>query len=158
MARNTAKRASAPDDDVVTGISVDVEDVAAPDEDVEQAAAGAGDTVFVFANLPSAQSFRLPGGGHLTVAGMPVSRLKGLDGRNLAGGRYGVTEVPAAVWAEVKKTYGAMRIFQSGLVFDAPTLERGKAMARERGGLRHGCEPVDPLSDRRTKTKPKTDD
>ena len=158
MARNTAKQVSDVNDDAVTGNSMDAENAAPSGENVEQAASGAGDTVFVFANLPSAQSFRLPDGEHLTVAGMPVSRLKGLDGRNLAGGRYGVTEVPADAWAEVKKTYGAMRIFQSGLVFDAPTLERGKAMARERGGLRHGCEQVDPISDRRTKTRPKTDD
>jgi hypothetical protein len=50
-----------------------------------------------------------------------------------------------------------MKIFQNGLVFAAPSLERGKAMARERGGLRHGYEPVDPDS-ARAKTTPKTEE
>ena len=68
-----------------------------------------------------------------------------------------MTKVPAEQWAQVKKIYGEMKIFRNGLVFDAATLERGKAMARERGGLRHGYEPVDPNSTR-VKTQPKTEE
>lgn len=124
----------------------------------ESGAQGAGNNVvYVFANLQSGQSFKLPDGSTVTISGVPVSRLKGVDGQSFAGGKYGVTKVPAEQWAQVVKIYGKMKIFQNGLVFDAPTMERGKAMARERGGLRHGYEPVDPNSDR-AKTKPKTEE
>jgi hypothetical protein len=117
------------------------------------------DVVHVFANLQSGQSFRLPAsaacpdGSSLTVSGLPVSRLKGLDGSSFAGGKYGLTKVPADQWAQILKIYGKMNIFRNGLVFAASSLERGKAMARERGGLRHGFEPVDPDSGR-AKTRP----
>jgi hypothetical protein len=124
----------------------------------ESGAASAGsDVVYVFANLQSGQSFKLPDGSTVTISGVPVSRLKGVDGQSFAGGKYGVTKVPAVQWAQIVKIYGKMKIFQNGLVFDAPTMERGKAMARERGGLRHGYEPVDPNSDR-AKTTPKTEE
>ncbi len=131
--------------------------------DAAAAATATGDLVYVFANLQSGQSFRLPpgpacpNGADVAINGLPVSRLRGLDGRPLEGGRHGVTTVPAAQWAEVLRLYGKMQIFRNGLVFDAPSLERGKAMARERGGLRHGYEPVNPLSGR-VKTKPKSED
>lgn len=111
--------------------------------------------VYVFANLHSGQSFTLPDGSIVTINGLPVSSLKGVDGQNFAGGKYGVTKVPAEQWEQVLRIYGKMRFFQSGLVFAAETLERGKAMARERGGLRHGYEPVDP---NKAKTTPKTED
>jgi hypothetical protein len=116
--------------------------------------------VYVFATLPGGQTFKLPeatASGSVTIEGLPVSRLKGAGGQIFAGGKYGLTRVPAEQWAEVMKIYGRMKMFTNGLVFAAPSLERGQAMARERGGLRHGFEPVDPASDR-TKTKPKTED
>jgi hypothetical protein len=122
-----------------------------------KAAEPVSDVVYVFANLQSGQSFPLPGGVVVTIAGMPVSRLKSLEGKSFPGGKFGVTRVPATQWKQVLKTYGKMRIFQNGLVFDAPNMERGKAMARERGALRHGYEPVNPHSSQ-TKTSPRTED
>jgi len=119
------------------------------------ASAEGGDVVYVFANLPSGQNFKLPDGQVVTIDGMPVSNLLGVDGKPFFGGKYGVTVVDAGKWAVVKKIYGKMRMFQSGLVFDAPTEKAGLAMARERGGLRHGYEPIDPLT---TKTKPNKED
>jgi hypothetical protein len=107
-----------------------------------------GDVVYVLANLETGQSFRLSGGRTVTIEGMPVSNLKKPDGGFFPGGKYGVTKVDAAAWAEIVKTYGKMKMFVNKLVFAAPTLERGKAMARELGGLRHGLEPVDPNSSR----------
>lgn len=116
------------------------------------------DVVYVFANLESGQSFKLPGGQIVTIEGMPVSRLKKPDGGFFSGGKYGVTTVDAAAWAEVVRVYGKMKMFTNKLVFAAPSLDRGKAMARELGGLRHGLEPVDPENDKRLKSRPKTDD
>ena len=126
-------------------------------ENATTAAATGSEVVSVFANLQTGQSFKLPDGSTVTISGVPVSNLKGIDGQNFAGGKYGVTKVPADQWAQIVKTYGGMKFFQSGLVFAAETMERGKAMARERGGLRHGYEPVDPNSDR-AKTTPKTEE
>lgn len=111
-----------------------------------------GNVVYVFANLPNGQSFNL-GKKTVTINGLTVDRLRTPDG-SFAGGKYGVTVVAADDWFEVMRRYGKMRMFQSGLVFDAPTLERGEAMARERGGLRHGWEPADP---EKALSRPKTD-
>ena len=113
--------------------------------------------VYVFANLKQAISFRLAKDEVVTIKGLPVSSLKKPDGGFFAGGKYGVTVIPARQWARIMELYGNMAIFLNGLVFAAVTLERGKAMARERGGLRYGYEPVDPES-KRAKTFPKTED
>ncbi|MDR2075637.1 MAG: hypothetical protein LBP61_01700 [Desulfovibrio sp.] len=126
---------------------------AAAEEDL---AAVPGD-VYVFANLKQDQSFRLSDGEVVTIRGFTVSGLRKPGGGFFAGGKYGVTPVPEDKWREVMRVYGKMKIFLNGLVFDAPSLERGQAMARERGGLRHGYEPVDPES-QRTKTSPKAED
>ena len=101
-------------------------------------------TVFVFANLPHGQAFDLPHGRQVILAGWPVSELLGPHGERLPGGEFGVTEVPADHWEEVTRLYGEMAVLKSGLIFAAPSLEDGQAMARERVALRHGLEPVDP--------------
>ena len=110
--------------------------------------------VYVFANLPNAQSFKLGSGDTVTIQGMSVSNLKKPGGGFFTGGKYGVTPVDRNAWAEVVKVYGKMKMFQNKLVFAADTIEEGKARARELGGLRHGYEPVDPNSDR-VKSTPK---
>lgn len=101
-------------------------------------------TVFVYANLPHGQSFRLPGDTTVTLKGYPVSKLRDENGHALPTGKYGITEVPADQWAAVTKVYGELTVMQSGLIFVAPTREAGDAMAAERQGLRHGLEPADP--------------
>lgn len=116
-----------------------------------------GDVAYVFANLQTGQKFTLPDGTVVTIDGVSVSNLKKPGGEFFAGGKYGVTPIPADQWKELVRVYGKMKIFQNGLVFAASSMERGKAMARERGGLRHGYEPVDPESNR-AKTRPKKDE
>ncbi len=111
-------------------------------------------TVFVFVNLPHGQIFDLPQGRHVALAGWPVSQLLGPHGEHLPGGRYGLTEVPVDHWNEVLRLYGEMAVLKSGLIFAAPSRKEGEAMARERGGLRHGLEPVDPET---LITRPDTD-
>lgn len=108
-------------------------------------------TVFVFANLPHGQSFALPDGREIILAGYPISQLVGPDGNVLPGGQYGVTEVRAGDWKEIKKLYGSMVVMRSGAIFDAPSREEGQVMAEERAEVRHGLEPVDPET---TATKP----
>lgn len=106
--------------------------------------------VYVYANLPHGQSFGLSG-KTVTLAGYPISHLLGPDGAFAPGGKYGVTEVDAEDWEEIKRLFGRMKIFASGLVFAAPSREAGDRMAAERGQLRHGLEPVDPD---KTETQP----
>ena len=116
-----------------------------------------GNNVYVFANLPTDQSFKLGNGQIVTINGLSVSSLRRPDGGFYRGGKYGVTPINRDAWAEVVKVYGNMRMFKSGIVFAADTLERGQAMARERGDLRHGYEPVDPDGPK-VKSKPHTKD
>lgn len=113
----------------------------------------AQDTVFVYANLPAGQSFRLRGGVTVTLQGYPVSKLRDENGDLLPAGQYGITEVSAEQWAEVKKTYGDLTVMQSGLIFAANSREDGDAEAKARQGLRHGLEPVDPAGEE-TATNP----
>lgn len=122
-----------------------------------EAKTSSGSVVYVFANLQNGQRFRLPNGDEVRLEGFPVSGLKDSRGNAFAGGKYGVTEVSRDAWVEVTRIYGKMQMFQSGLVFAADSLENGKAMARERGGLRHGYEPVDPAGER-AKSNPKSED
>ena len=80
---------------------------------------GVPDAVYVFANLQSGQSFKLPAsaacpdGVTVTINGLPVSRLKGIDGQSLTGGKYGVTKVPAEQWKQITQIYGKMKMFQN---------------------------------------------
>lgn len=122
--------------------------------ELDDEALAADNVLYVFANLPTGQSFKLGDGSVVTVEGMSVSRLKKPGGGFFSGGKYGITPVPRDAWGEVERIYGQMRMFQNKLVFAADTLEAGKARARELGGLRHGYEPVDPNSDR-VKSTPK---
>lgn len=126
------------------------------DNAVVEAESPGGNIVFVFANLPTGQKFKLPDGSDVEISGVPVSRLKRPEGGFFPGGKYGVTTVDAATWALVEKIYGASRMFKNKLIFAAASLEKGKDMVRELSGLRHGFEPVDPESSR-AKTKPKND-
>lgn len=120
----------------------------------ETGASGGRDSLFIFANLPHGQSFSLPNGREVTLAGHPVSLLLGANGEALPGGEFGVTQVPAADWREVLRLYGDLAVLKSGLIFSAPSRKEGQAMARERKALRHGLEPVNPEN---TVTRPDTE-
>lgn len=113
--------------------------------------ANSQNTVFVYANLPNGQSFRLPNGKSVTLKGYPISKLLDENGTALPAGQYGVTEVEADAWAAVKKIYDTLTVMQSGVIFAAADRETGDQMAAERSGLRHGLEPIDPAT---TATKP----
>ncbi|MEG2172369.1 MAG: hypothetical protein RRY29_03815 [Desulfovibrionaceae bacterium] len=115
------------------------------------AAKKSSETVFVYANLPNGQSFRISAGRTVTLEGYPVSKLVDDMGNALPAGQYGITELPAEDWQQVEKLYGQLTVMQSGIIFTAQSREQGDAMAAERCGLRHGVEPIDPAT---TATKP----
>lgn len=118
-----------------------------------KAAKNAPGMIHVFANLPTGQIFQLPKGDgtyrKIEIAGYSVSDLK----RNRERcGQFGITPVKEDDWKEIVRIYGKMSMFKSGLVFAAPSVDDGLAMARERGDLRHGYEQLDPVTDPRIKT------
>ena len=116
-----------------------------------EAAAG---KVYVFANLPTGQRFKLKSGREVEISGLPVSRLIKPGGGSFSGGKYAVTAMDADDWKEVVRTYGKMSMFKNRIIFAAGTPEEGQALARGLGGLRSGFEPVDP---EKAKTQPKSD-
>lgn len=107
--------------------------------------------VFVYANLPAGQTFRLKNGQEVTIAGYPVSKLTDEAGNSLPAGQYGVTKLPAEVWSEIERVYGELTVMKSGLIFASTTPMDGEAIAEERKDLRHGLEPIDTNS---TATEP----
>ena len=100
--------------------------------------------VFVYANLPHGQQFGLPDGRRVIIQGYPVSKLVDADGNAIACGKFGKTQVDKQDWEYIKRVYGEMAIFKSGVVFDAATEKNGDARANEYSKLRHGYEPLDP--------------
>lgn len=99
--------------------------------------------VYVYTNLCNGQRFKIKD-KDIEIKGYTVDRLRLPNGAFIPGGQYEVTLVNKSDWDEVMRIYGKMEIFQSGLVFSAPSREIGDAMAKEREALRHGKEPLDP--------------
>ena len=100
--------------------------------------------VFVYANLPHGQQFDLPDGRRVVINGFQVSKLIDMDGKAIPCGKFGKTKVDAQDWEYIRRIYGEMTIFKSGLVFDATNENDGDARAKEYNELRHGYEPLDP--------------
>lgn len=103
-------------------------------------------TVTVRCCLPQDLVFTLPDGRTMTIKGSPVSKLVGLDGTYLRGGKYGETRgVPRADWEWVQNAYGESRYFrtQPPLLFAEDDPASAEARAAEQVEARHGREQVD---------------
>lgn len=103
-------------------------------------------TVVVRCCLPQDLVFDLPGGRRLTFRGAPVSRLVGMDGNYLRGGKYGETrDVPREDWEWVKKTYAGARFFLADppLLFAEDSAASAEDRAADQAEARHGREQVD---------------
>lgn len=96
----------------------------------------------VFCNLPHGIEFKMPQDKKIFIIGIPVSRLVGLDGEKLSGGKYGVTEMPKEDWDYISKTYKDMEIFKNNLIFAESTEKKGLDKAKEMNETRHGFEQV----------------
>lgn len=110
-------------------------------------------TVVVCFNSFHDRIFRLNDGRKITLHGVKVSSLVGVDGRPL-GSQYGRTVLPVEDWEALKQQYGRLRIFERGLVFE----ERDEASATDavadRADLRNGLEPVDVENDPAVQSTP----
>jgi hypothetical protein len=110
----------------------------------------AGNEVMVALNYPQGIKFALPGGRKVVINGN-AAHLRNREKGILPVGAFGLTNVPADDWEYIKKFYGGMEIFKSGLIFAQTSAAKAKDEAAEKESLRHGREPVDP---ERTNTEP----
>jgi hypothetical protein len=99
--------------------------------------------VYVALNHPQGILFSLPDKRAVLIEGN-ATHLRGLEKGVLPVGGYGLTEVAADDWDYIKKTYGQMRIFQTGLIFAQNRRDLAMDQAGEMKAMRHGREPVDP--------------
>lgn len=106
--------------------------------------------VCIGANLPHGQTFVLPGGKRVSLNGN-AEDLRGLERGILREGVYGLTTVDADDWEEVKKLFGSMVMFRSGLILETDSKADTEKEASKNTKTRHGLEAVDP---EKTGTKP----
>ena len=101
-----------------------------------------GATVTVALCHPHGIKFVLRDGAHRVFVNGNASNLIGQNKGVLPSGGFGLTEIKAEEWEEIKRVYGRMRIFKNGLIFAHEKPVNARAEADEKAGLRHGREPV----------------
>jgi len=111
-----------------------------------------GNTVAVMCCHPQGIQFALKDGRRVVVKGN-AAPLRGKEKGVLPNGGFGgvVTLIPSGDWDQIKAIYGNMDIFKNGLIFGTKDRVRAMDEAEEKKDLRHGREPVDPLT---TATEP----
>lgn len=110
-------------------------------------------TVVVGFNSFHDRIFRLNNGRKITLHGVKVSSLVGVDGRPL-GSQYGRTVLSVEDWEALKQQYGRLRIFGRGLVFEERDEASAADAAADRADLRNGLEQVDVNADTSVKSTP----
>lgn len=116
----------------------------------ENATQVSGAPVTVALNRAMGIQFTMPDGRTVVIEGN-AAKLRGLEKGILPVGAYGLTQIAAADWEYIKKTYGQMDVIKNGLMFAAERKADAVDMADERAELRHGLEPVDVAADTATK-------
>lgn len=128
----------------MTELEVQSGDVVGADDEL---LAEKNDTVCICCNLAHSVKFDIPEGNGrkhtVTINGNSVN-LRGQDRGVLPVGAYGITaNVPESDWEYIKSAHRDFPAIKKGLIF-ATKPSRARAEAKERKGLRHGLEPVDP--------------
>ena len=124
---------------------------AQPAPQTVQPSAGAGRTVVVALNRVQGIDYPMPDGRVVSIAGSNAG-LRGQMTGILPIGEFGLTEIAESDWLYIAKTWGEWKLFKNGLIFAQTKAEDAKAEAKEKAGLRHGFEPIDP--ERGAKTEP----
>jgi hypothetical protein len=101
--------------------------------------------VFIALCHPTGIKFSLPGGKTVLIKGN-AHHLRGREKGILPVGGFGLTSVDKADWEEIKRVYGRMEIFKSGLIFAQDSRAKATDESGEKAELRHGREPVDPAT------------
>lgn len=108
---------------------------------VARSTAAASDNVIVGLCKPTGHIFDLPGGREVELNGYGA-KIKGIEFAPLPDGGFGLTSVPAALWAEVKKIYGNHPFFKAGLIIESGDFASAEAQAEEKKEIKSGLEAV----------------
>lgn len=104
-------------------------------------------TVVVALNQPQGIVFRLFKDGseykRVHVKGNAANLVGTFNASPLPRGGYGMTEISADDWNEIKRQYGDMQLFKNGLIFAASGVNNAQAQAKEQEGVKSGYEPID---------------
>lgn len=105
---------------------------------------GAGN-VYVYCGIPQGLIFRLGDEQH-TFHGVNTSKLVAANGEDLAHGKFGINACKEEVWNEIKRLYGDMTVFQSGLLYASENMADGDDEALDKQDIKTGVEQQDPYS------------
>lgn len=116
------------------------------ESDIEVPITETTNTVAVCSNYPRDIKFKVPDSHgieqNIIIRGN-AGNLKGKASGIIPIGAYGITVVDADAWAYIEKNYKDAPYIRNGLMF-ASKSKNARAAIKERTGLRHGFEPVDP--------------
>lgn len=103
--------------------------------------------VYVYLNHPTGIQFDIARNGgqkyRLLINGNAMA-LRGKDKGILPRGAYGMTRIERDEWETIKRKYGSMRIFKTGLIFISDDRDYGDDRARDQAELESGFEPAKP--------------
>lgn len=71
-----------------------------------------------------------------------ASHLKGLKTGILPDGGFGMTTINKEDWEYIKKIYGGLKIFKSGLIFAATDIKSAEQQSKEYDEIQSGLEPI----------------
>lgn len=100
------------------------------------------DKVLVCLKHPQGIKFNLPNKRSVVVKGN-ADHLRGLATGVLPSGGFGMTTVDKTDWIYIKKTYGGMKIFKTGLIFASSDADSARDQMRDHDEIQSGLEPVD---------------
>ncbi len=108
-------------------------------------------TVLVAYNSPRGIKLTTSKGEKVLINGAPVNKILDADG-NYTYQRFGLTKIPADVWADIKKTYANASFFtcKPPKMFAYEKPKNTVAQAKEQKDQKNGFEQVDP---KKTQTK-----
>lgn len=99
------------------------------------------ETVLVCLKHPQGIKFNLPDKRSVVVKGN-AEDLRGKVTGILPGGGFGMTSVYKDDWEYIKKTYGGMNIFKTGLIFASADASSARDQAKDHNEVQSGLEPV----------------
>lgn len=98
--------------------------------------------VVVCLKHPQGIKFKLSDDRSIVIAGN-ATHLRGQKAPILPSGGFGMTTILKEDWEYIKKTYGNMQVFKSGLIFANADTASAESQAKEHDEIKSGFEPID---------------
>lgn len=98
--------------------------------------------VIVCLKHPQGIKFKLPDNRQIIINGN-AAHLRGQKAPILPSGGFGMTTILKEDWEYIKKTYGNMQVFKSGLIFANADTASAESQAKEHDEIKSGFEPID---------------